>query len=89
MGHVHQDCQSASSGLSYKVGKPVMAGQTAVVSVSLAGAAAAIGSEEESFVHQAGGWFWAPSASDMSAAGNYKGTVARIVARLKATGLCG
>lgn len=65
-----------------------MAGQTAVMSVSLAGAAAAIGGEEESFVFQDGGWFWAPPAADMSAAGNYKGTAARIVARLKASGFC-
>jgi hypothetical protein len=85
---VHEDCPRASAGLSYKVGEPVMAGQTAVMSVSLSGAAAAIGSDEESFVYQDGGWFWAPSASDMSAAGNYKGTVARIVARLKASGYC-
>ena len=83
---VHQRC--ASSGLSYKVGRPVMAGQTAVMSVSLAGAAAAIGSEEVSFVYQDGGWFWAPSASDMSSAGNYRGSVSRIVARLKAADLC-
>jgi hypothetical protein len=86
---VHEDCLSAAAGLSYKVGKPVMAGQTAVMSVSLAGAASAVGSEEESFVYQDGGWFWAPSAANMSASGNYKGTVARIVASLKAAGFCG
>jgi hypothetical protein len=86
---VHQRCASSTSGLSYKVGRPVMAGQTAVMSVSLAGAAAAIGSEEVSFVYQSGGWFWAPSASEMSSAGHYRGSVARIVARLKAADLCG
>ena len=58
------------------------------MSVSLTGATAAIGSGEESFVYQNGGWLWAPSAADMSAAGNYRGTVARIVARLKAAGFC-
>jgi hypothetical protein len=86
---VHQACDSSTSGLSYKVGKPVMAGQSAVMSVSLAGAAAAIGSEEVTFVYQDGRWFWAPSSSDMSAAGNYKGTVRQIVARLKTAGECG
>jgi hypothetical protein len=51
---VHEDCPA--SGLSYTVGRPVMAGQTAVMSVSLAGAASAVGSEEENFVYQDGGW---------------------------------
>ena len=86
---VHQACDSSTSGLSYKVGKPVMAGQSAVMSVSLAGVASAIGSEEVTFAYQDGGWFWAPSSSDISAAGSYKGTVRQIVARLKAAGECG
>jgi hypothetical protein len=76
-------------GLSYKVGKPVMAGQTAVMSVSLSGVASSLGSEEESFVYQDGGWFWSPTATDISAGGSYKGTVAEIVTRLKAAGRCG
>ena len=86
---VHEDCRSPASGLSYKVGKPVMAGQIAVMTVSLDGVASSLGSEEESFVYQDGGWFWSPTASDMSAAGSYKGTVAQIVATLKAAGRCG
>jgi hypothetical protein len=67
---------------------PVMAGQTAVMSVSLSGVASGLGSEEESFLYQDGGWFWSPTASDMSASGSYKGTVTQIVARLKAAGWC-
>jgi hypothetical protein len=86
---VHEDCKPPVPGLSYKVGKPVMAGQLAVMSVSLAGVASSLGSEEESFVYQDGGWFWSPAASDISAAGSYKGTVAQIVAKLKAAGQCG
>jgi hypothetical protein len=86
---VHEDCRSPAPGLSYKVGKPVMAGQIAVVSVSLAGVASSLGSEEESFVYQDGGWFWSPTASDISAADSYKGTVTQIVATLKAAGRCG
>lgn len=85
---VHHRCQPPASGLSYKIGKPVMAGQTAVMSVSLSGVASGLGSEEESFVYQHGGWFWSPTASDISAANSYKGTVAQIVARLKAAGRC-
>jgi hypothetical protein len=83
---VHEDCPPEAVGLSYKVGAPVMAGQTAVMAVSLSGAASAIGSEEESFVYQDGGWFWAPSALDLA---GYKGTVAQIVAARKAAGECG
>jgi hypothetical protein len=86
---VHQACGSSTSGLSYKIGKPVMAGQSAVMSVSLAGVAAAIGSEEVTFVYQDGRWLWAPSSSDISAAGSYRGTVRQVVARLKAAGECG
>jgi hypothetical protein len=83
---VHEKCPPQAAGLAYKVGKPVMAGQTAVVAVSLAGVASSLGSEEESFVYQSGGWFWAPSASDIA---GYKGTVAHIVAVRKAAGDCG
>jgi hypothetical protein len=74
---VHEKCPPQAAGLAYKVGRPVMAGQTAVMAVSLAGVASSLGSEEESFVYQDGGWFWAPSESDIAA---YKGTVAHIVA---------
>ena len=83
---VHEKCPPGAAGLTYKVGKPVMTGQTAVMAVGLAGVASSLGSEEESFVYQDGGWFWAPSASDIA---GYKGTVAEIVAARKATGECG
>jgi len=87
---VHEACKSSASGLSYAVGRPVLAGKTtAVMSVSLSGVASKLGSEEQSFAYQDGGWYWAPSASDLSSAGNYKGSVAQIVARLKAAGECG
>jgi hypothetical protein len=65
-----------------------MAGQTAVMSVSLSEVASSLGSEEESFVYQDRGWSWSPTASDMSAAGSYKGTVAQVFATLKAAGHC-
>ena len=81
---VHQDCKSAASGLSYAVGAPVMAGSTAVVKVSIAGALSKLGSEEESFTYEGGKWLFAPN--DLP---SYKGTPAQIVARLKAAGSCG
>jgi hypothetical protein len=84
---VHQACKSSTSGLSYKIGAPVVAGSSAaVMSVSLAGAASAIGSEEETFVYQGGKWAWSPAASDLAA---YKGgNVQQIVGRLKTAGNC-
>jgi hypothetical protein len=44
---VHEKCPPQAAGLTYKVGKPVMAGQMAVMAVSLAGVASSLGSEEE------------------------------------------
>jgi hypothetical protein len=83
---VHEECPPQAAGLAYKIGKPVMAGQTAVMAVSLAGVASSLGSEEESFVYQDGAWMWAPSASDLA---SYRGTVAHVVAAWKAAGDCG
>lgn len=82
---VHQKCASAASGLSYKVGRPTMAGKIAVVKVSLAGALSKLGSEEQTFAYADGRWEFSPS--DLSA---YRGhTVAQAVAALKAMNLCG
>jgi hypothetical protein len=81
---VHQDCPS--SGLSYQVTDPVLTGNTAVVTVSLAGAASALASETMAFDYVSGKWLWAPSAQ-MTAP--YKaGSVAQIVTALKAEGPC-
>jgi hypothetical protein len=81
---VHQRCTSSTSGLSYEVGAPVMAGTAAaVMKVSLSGAAAAIGSEEITFDYESGGWAWVPGDT-----ATYQGTVAQVVARMKAAGSC-
>jgi hypothetical protein len=80
---VHDDCIS-SAGLAYKVSRPQLAGTTAVVNVSLAGAASKIGSEEQSFTYQGGRWLFAPS--DLPTYRHH--TVAQAVAALKAQGLC-
>jgi hypothetical protein len=80
---VHQQC-GPTSGLSYAVTSPVLAGTTAVVTVSLAGAASSIASEQVSFVYVGGQWYYQPSdTSDY--AGN---TTAQAVAALKAAGDC-
>jgi hypothetical protein len=81
---VHQRCRGSVAGLSYKVGKATLAGRSAVMSVSLAGAAATLGSEEVSFVYRDGKWPYAPS--DLA---SYQGTAAHIITRLKAAGTCG
>ena len=62
---LHEECRnSASAGLTYKVASPVLAGQTAVMSVGFAGAASSLGSEQVTFVYSGSGWFYQPS--DMS-----------------------
>ena len=83
---VHDRCiRSGTSGLSYKIGRITLAGNIAVVKVSLAGALSKLGSEEQSFTYSGGKWGFAPS--DLSA---YKGhTVAQTVASLKSMQLCG
>jgi hypothetical protein len=82
---VHDECVSHAGKLAYKVGQVELAGKTAVVSVSSAGAAAsALGSEAQAFAYAGGRWAFVPS--DLSA---YRGhTVAQAVAALKAQGVC-
>jgi hypothetical protein len=78
----HEQCDSQT--LAYSVTRPTLAGNTAVVNVSLAGAAASLGSEEASFVYSAGRWWY--SAPNLSA---YHGhTTAEAVQALKADGVC-
>jgi hypothetical protein len=81
---VHEACRSTTAGLSYKVSRPELAGTTAVVNVSLAGAAAAIGSEEETFTYSGGRWLYAPT--DLSIYRHH--TAAQAVEAAKAQDLC-
>jgi hypothetical protein len=80
---VHQRCKGTASGLSYKVGTPTLAGRSAVMSVSLAGVASSLGSEEVTFVYRGGQWLYAPS--DLA---SYGGSAVHIIARPKAAGNC-
>ncbi len=82
---LHRKCVShATAGLSYSVTSPVLAGTTVVVTVSLAGIASSIGSEQISFTYSGGQWYYQPS--DLSI---YKGhDLAEAVAALKADGGC-
>jgi hypothetical protein len=88
-GHVwdaaHMRCLARRAPLSYRVAHPVLAGDTAVVKVSLAGVLSRPGSEEASFVYSGGRWWYSPP--DLSV---YRGhDVAQAVTALKSLGVCG
>jgi hypothetical protein len=79
---VHQGCPAQSAGLAYEVKDTMVTGNTAVVTVSLAGVAASIGSESEAFTYSAGRWGLVPD--DLSF---YKhGSIRADIAAAKATG---
>jgi hypothetical protein len=81
---VHQGCPAQSAGLSYEVKDTTVTGNTAVVTVSLAGAAASIGSESEAFTYSQGRWGLVPN--DLSF---YKhGSIQADIAAAKAAGYC-
>lgn len=83
---VHEQCKNtASSGLTYAVSHPILAGSTAVLTVGLAGVGAALGSEQVSFVYSGGQWYYQPS--DMSVYRHHGLTAA--VAAAKSAGFCG
>lgn len=80
----HEQC--GTSRLSYQITSPVLAGNTAVVTVSLAGAASALASETQAFQYVSGKWLWAPSAQLRAP---YKaGSVSAIVQKMKSDGIC-
>ena len=54
---VHAACPSAAAGLSYKISDPIPAGSSTVVfTVSLAGVASSLGSEQVTMSYTAGRW---------------------------------
>jgi hypothetical protein len=81
---VHQGCPAESAGLAYNVSKAALTGNTAVVTVSLAGVAASLGSESQALIYSAGRWGLVPR--DLSF---YKhGSVRADIAAAKAAGYC-
>jgi hypothetical protein len=81
---VHQGCPAQSAGLAYEVKDTTVTGSTAIVTVSLAGVAASIGSESEAFTYSAGRWGLVPD--DLSL---YKhGSIRADIAAAKAAGYC-
>jgi hypothetical protein len=81
---VHQGCPAQSAGLAYDVKDTTLTGNTAIVTVSLTGAAASIGSESEAFTYSAGRWGFVPG--DLT---RYKhGSVKADITAAKAAGYC-
>jgi len=81
---VHQGCPSQAAGLAYNVKDTTLTGSAAVVTVTLAGAAASLASESESLTYSAGRWGFVPN--DLS---YYRhGSVKADIAAAKAAGYC-
>jgi hypothetical protein len=81
---VHKGCPSSSAGMAYDVKNVTMTGNTAVVTVTLAGAASSLASGSEAFTYAGGRWGYAPS--DLSL--YQHGSIAADVAAAKAHGYC-
>jgi hypothetical protein len=77
---VHRQCRIAPTGGAFTVASLALAGEEAVVTVSVGPA-----DQTQVFDYIAGKWLWVPSG-DLSA---YQGSVAQIVSRLKSEGYCG
>lgn len=81
---VHQGCPAQSAGLAYNVSKATLTGNTAVVTVSLAGAAASLGSVSQALIYSAGRWGLVPSDLSLYRHGSVKADIAAA----KAAGYC-
>jgi hypothetical protein len=77
---VHQRCQVPLAGASYTVASPLLAGQSAVFTVSFGSS-----SETQVFYYLTGKWLWAPSGQNLAA---YQGSVTHIVSQMKSEGYC-
>ena len=83
---VHQDCPSQTAGLAYDVKNVTVTGDTAIATVTLAGAASSLASASEAFTYAGGKWEYTPSPADLSL--YQHGSVAADVAAAKARGYC-
>ncbi len=80
---VHQACKG-TSGLSYTVTQPVLTGNNAVVSVSLAGTESDLGSDQESLIYRGNRWYFVPP--DLSLYKHH--SAAQVLSELKSLGEC-
>ena len=83
---VHAACPSKSAGLGYDVKNVVVTGNTAVATVTLAGALSNLVSGSEAFTYASGRWEYVPDETDVAMYEH--GSVAADVAAAQAQGLC-
>lgn len=81
---VHRGCPSQAAGLAYNIKDTTVTGSTAVVTVTLAGAAASLASESESLTYSAGRWGFVPNDLSYYTYGSVKADIAAA----KAAGYC-
>jgi hypothetical protein len=81
---VHQGCPSQAAGLAYDVKDATLTGNTAVVTVTLAGAASSLASESESLTYSGGRWGFVPNDLSLYEHGSVKADLAAA----KAGGYC-
>jgi len=81
---VHQGCPSQSAGLAYDVKDTTLTGNTAVVTVTLAGAASSLASESEALTYSSGRWGFVPNDLSLYEHGGVKADIAAA----KAGGYC-
>jgi hypothetical protein len=82
---VHQGCPSQAAGLSYEIKDTTLTGNTAVVTVTLAGAASSLASESEALTYGGGRWGFVPNDLSIYEHGSVKGDLAAA----KEAGYCG
>ena len=81
---VHKACPSAAAGLAFQIKDVTVTGSTAVVTYSLSGAGAALGSATQALTYSGGRWWLA-----LSDPGVYEhGSVKADIAAAKAQGSC-
>ena len=84
---VHAECPPADPGAAYDVKNVIVTGNTAVATVTLAGAMSALASGSEAFTYAGGRWEYVPAETDL---GVYEhGSVAADLAAARAKGYCG
>ena len=81
---MHQGCPSQTAGMAYDVKNITMTGNTAIATVTLAGAASSLASGSEAFTYAGGRWGYTPSDLALY----QHGSVAADVAAAKAQGYC-
>ena len=81
---VHKACPSAAAGLAFQIKDVTVTGGMAIVTYSLSGAGAALGSATQAFTYSGGRWWLA-----LSDPGAYRhGSVKADIAAAKAQGSC-